>query len=383
MSTALRIVQRATVYDAERQSVDRRVACFTSLCALRSGRWLASFQVGSRKHAADSTVQICQSDDGGRSWSQLDPQLSSQWQGRPGSLAAGELLETSPGRLLLFSTWYDRSEPDRPLFDPVTEGILRSRQLVAESRDDGHSWSAWRAIPTGELTGCATTGPPLRWNDGRIAYAFESFKEFDDVRPAPHRAWLVESLDEGRTFGEPRLVAFDSTEQLAYWDQRLVATETPGEYVGLFWTHRRAAQRDINVHVVRGSLRTSDEQRAVPHESPIRGQIAAPVVLPDGRLFALVVDRAGPCTIRLWCSPDGGQTWPTDRSLVVYEHDERAMLHQRGIEVDYAQYWEDMGKWSFGHPALRPFDDRHLLAAWYAGRPDTMSVHCAKIEIPS
>ncbi|MFO0901705.1 MAG: sialidase family protein [Pirellulales bacterium] len=380
MSIPFRIVHRATVYDAPRQPRSRRVACFTSLCGLRSGAWLASFQVGSKKHAADSTVQICRSDDGGVTWRQLDPHFSTVRRGVPGSLAAGELLEVAPGRLLLFSTWYDRSEPDRPLFDPITEGILRSRQWVAESVDDGRSWSDWREVPTDPLTGCATTGPPLSWSDGRIAYAFESFKEFDDPRPAPHRAWLLESTDGGRHFGPPQLVAFDPSERLYYWDQRLCAADRPGEFVGLFWTHQRAAQRDVHVHFVRGSLTALGDARATPQETPIRGQIAAPAVLRDGRIAALVVDRAGPCTIRLWCSPDGGNSWPSDESLVVYEHDERAMLHQQGREIDFAQYWEDMGKWSFGHPALRVVDDRRLLAAWYAGEPEMMSVHCAIVE---
>lgn len=66
-------------------------------------------------------------------------------------LAAREICHVSNGRLLLFSTWFDRSEPDRPLFDPVTEGILHSKQLMSISGDDGHSWSAWRTRSTGDL----------------------------------------------------------------------------------------------------------------------------------------------------------------------------------------------------------------------------------------
>ena len=33
----------------------------------------------------------------------------------------------------MFATWFDRSEPERPLFDPVTQGILRSKLLLAVS----------------------------------------------------------------------------------------------------------------------------------------------------------------------------------------------------------------------------------------------------------
>ena len=37
-----------------------------------------------------------------------------------------------------------------------------------------------------------------------------------------------------------------------------------------------------------------------------------------------------------------------------------------------------MGKWSFGHPAIRRLQDDWLVA-WYAGTPAAMSIHWAKI----
>src|SRR5206468_11842957 len=97
----------------------------------------------------------------------------------------------------------DRSEPERPLFDPVTEGILHSKQLAAVSTDEGDSWSPWRELLTPGLTGCGSTGPMLQWRDGTIAYPFESFKEFDDPKPGRHAAWMLVSRDGGHTFSDP------------------------------------------------------------------------------------------------------------------------------------------------------------------------------------
>ena len=50
------------------------------------------------------------------------------------------------------------------------------------------------------------------------------------------------------------------------------------------------------------------------------------------------------------------------------------------IEIldDYAEFWEDMGKWSFGHPAIRPLGNDWLIA-WYAGTPKRMSIHWARV----
>ena len=266
------------------------------------------------------------------------------------------------------------------LADPVTEGLLRSRQLMAVSNDEGLSWSPWQEIPTPGLTGCALTGPVTAWSDGPIAFAFESFKEFDDPRPARHAAWLLISRDGGETFDPPWRVAQHPEHTLYYWDQRLCPTATPGEFIALFWTHDRAAQHDCRVHFLRASIGDA-QPLPLPVETTIPGQIAAPVLLEDGRLFAFVVDRDQPGTLTLWQSPDGGITWPADSRLVVHQQAELAKLSQGHEQIDFAQYWEDMGKWTFGHPAIRLLSDDRLLLAFYAGSPERMSIHWARVRV--
>jgi hypothetical protein len=83
----------------------------------------------------------------------------------------------------------------------------------------------------------------------------------------------------------------------------------------------------------------------------------------------------------LWQSPDAGLTWPERSSLTIHVHDEQALLSQGKDNIDFKEYWEDMGKWSFGHPALRNLGDDRLLLAFYAGTPDRMSIHWARVRV--
>ncbi len=219
------IEDEGLIFNAGEQPPERRIAFFTSLCPLRNGTILAGFQNGRTKHAADGTIRLCRSADGGRTWHLMPADFETRVDGVPGSLAVAELVETAPGRLLLFATWFDRSDPERPLFDPVTEGILKSKQLLAVSTDDGATWSRWRDVSTGDLQGCSITGPVLGWSDGTIALAFESFKEYDDPRPARHAAWLLVSRDGGASFSQPLLVAQHPEHGVYYWDQRLCTAE--------------------------------------------------------------------------------------------------------------------------------------------------------------
>ncbi len=372
----LKVEARGLIFDAAGQAADRRVGCFTALSRLSSGKVLCGFQNGPAKQAATSTVRLSESTDGGRSWRLLPFVFASSFAGVRGSLAAIELVESEPGRLLAFATWFDRTDPERPLFDPVTEGILKSKLLWAESRDEGRHWTDWRELRPGELRGATLTGPVLRWSDGTIGVALESFKEFDDPAPGRHAAWLLLSSDGGRSFSEPRLVTRHPAGHVFYWDQRLCIGHRPGEMTVLFWTHDRTAQRDLDVHLSHGRIDDRGLQVGPPRRTGIRGQIAAPLWWRRW-LLAFVVDREHPATMSLWRSSDEGATWPSEHRLIVYRHDERATLSQGAENIDFKQYWEDMGRWSFGHPALLEVDETRLLLAWYAGTPDCMSIHWA------
>ncbi len=377
----MKIEAQGLIRDAAAQPDSESIAFFPALCPLDSGTILCSFQVGPSKHAPNASIRLCRSRDSGVTWQEIPFRFPTALDGIPGSLAAAELIEVEPGLLLLFSTWFDRSDPARPLFDPVTEGILRSKQLLAVSTDEGDTWSPWTVLPTPGLTGCAMTGPVIRLGDGAIAFAFESFKEYDDPQPSRHGSWLLVSRDGGRSFEPPFLVAQDPNHRIYYWDQRLCPTPTGGDFIAMFWTHDRDEKRDRNVHLLRASLREGKGAKSLPHETTIPGQIAAPTLLDDGTLLAFVVERGRPGTLRLWRSHDANATWPEDECLLVYIHDERAMLSQSKENIDYAQFWEDMGKWSFGHPAIRSLSPSRVLLAYYAGTPDRMSIHWARVSI--
>jgi hypothetical protein len=221
----------------------------------------------------------------------------------------------------------------------------------------------------------------VQWSDGTIALTFESFKEFDDPTPVRPAAWLLRSHDDGATFGELFRIAQDPQNEIYYWDQRLCPSPTPGDFVAMFWTHDRASQRDRTVHFLQASCSAGDSSASLPVETTIPGQIAAPLILEDGRILAFVVDRDRPGTMRLWQSSDNGLTWPAAECLVVHEHEEQAALSQGLTDIDFAAFWVDMGRWSFGHPAIRHSGAGRVMVSWYAGTPDCMSVHAAEISV--
>ena len=129
----MHIEDRGLISDSRLRPAGQRASAFVGLARTRQGTLFCTFQNGPKKHAPTSTVRICRSRDGGRSWQELPFLLPTTFAGIPGSLGCGEIVEVSPGRLLLIATWMDRSDPDRPLFDPVSSGFLHCPQLAAWS----------------------------------------------------------------------------------------------------------------------------------------------------------------------------------------------------------------------------------------------------------
>jgi hypothetical protein len=377
----MQLESRGLIYDASGQPPESRVNAFTSVRRLKDGTLIAGHQSGPAKHAPTSTVRLHRSSDGGAHWEEIPFRFQTTLDGVPGSLSSGDLVELETGRLLLFGTWFDRSDPERPLFDAETQGVLHSRQVMATSDDRGRTWSPWRIIPTGDLTGCAATGPSLIWSDGAIAHTFESYKEYDDPRPARHGAWLLISRDGGATFPERHLVAQHPAHSIYFWDQRLCTGREPGEYFACFWTHDLEKKTDLTVHLRHGTIGDGNAPIESIRATSMRGQIAAPLLLEDGRLLAFVVDRDRPGTMTLWCSRDEGRTWPDKDKLVVHTHDERAALTQQATDIDFNAYWDDMLKWSFGHPSLVDLHDGRVLCVFYAGAPGCLSIHWARVNV--
>ncbi len=377
----MRVIDRGLVYDASNRPASERIASFDSLYRLQNGDWLCGYHVGKKKHDANSVIRWSRSKDGGKTWSQVSFCPETTFGGIRGSLAGTEFAEIAPGKLLLFTTWFDRTDPERPLFDPVTEGILHSKLLVAESNDHGETFGPWREIVTPGLTGTALSGPPVQWPDGSIGLAFESFKHYDDPKPAWHCAWLFTSRDGGQTFPELHIVGEDPKHEVFYWDERITPTKTPGEYIGLFWTHNKATGKDLNVQFLRASTKEGDRAKSTPSDTGIPGQISAPLLLDDGRILGFVVDRDRPGTLKLWQSKDGGKTWPAGESLTVHVHDEKSVVGNQKEGVDFAEYWDDMRKWSFGHPCSQLIDAKTALLTFYAGPPDALSVHWARVSL--
>ena len=110
----MKVVARGLVFDVAGRPDSEQVAFFGSLFRLNSGDWLCGFTLGNKKHDPNGTIRLCRSRDGGETWTENSFRFPTTFGETHGSLAGSELVEVAPGRLLLFTTWFDRTDPERP-----------------------------------------------------------------------------------------------------------------------------------------------------------------------------------------------------------------------------------------------------------------------------
>jgi hypothetical protein len=367
----MRLIDRA-VLSAGEPGTSRAVATFPAFVVLGDGSLVATYSIGSGKDSDDLTIELRRSYDFGRTWSAAVTPFATSFDGRRGSLKAAPISRLGGSRLIVAALWIDREAfPGRPLFDPVTEGCLPMSILLADSPDDGWTWTPWRAVPMpAEIGPPSLTNAIVRIADGRLVLSVESNKEYEDASPWFQRVVHLRSSDEGRSWSAPETVTADPTGRIANWDQR-GAVAPDGRFVTFTWTYdfESVAYRSIHRRVSADGVTWGAAE-----DIGVADQPGHPAILPDGRLVLAWVDRFGSGTIKARLAPavDG----PLDPSSEITVHDPTSRIDVAPATASGTAGGDpvettgdalvEMGTWSYGLPFAETLPDGDVGVVYYA-----------------
>ena len=262
------------------------------------------------------------------------------------------------GRLVLCATRFETG--DGPLFNPDSEALQRPEMLQFWSGDDGRTWSAPEPVPvdlpperyTWNGAGCLLQLAPDRW-----MYPFETWKPEAYEGPPDQKAAALFSSDQGRTWGELTPVADDTGGELLFWDQ-MNALLPDGRVYTMLWTHVYGTSEDLCNHWV-----LSDDQGRTwsePRATNLRGQVCAPIALPDGRVAAIYNYRHEPQGIHLAVTEDLSH-FDTDSEVVVFDAGAEATFGQ----TDHDNFLAEHMLIAFGKPGGVLLPDGDLLCYFW------------------
>ena len=369
----MRIVENGVIHSGK-PGTDGAIATFPSVTVLPDGSLVAVYRVGPSKDSAGSVTLLRRSMDGGRTWSEPWQPFDDVVSGIKGSLQVVYITSLDRGRLIAAACWVNREAfPDQPLFNPESEGCLPMDILVAESKDEGRSWTQWRRIPLPDDVGPASlTNPVLRLPRGRLAISIETNKTYHDTSPWKQRVVYVYSDDEGRSWSEPVTICEDPAGTLFFWDQRAAVTRD-GALVTFSWTYHKPENRYLKIRrrISRDEGRTWTE----PEDLGFADQPSHPAVLADGSAVLAWVDRYRTQSIRARYATKLTEAFDAGTEVVIYEAGQKS--EETGST---GEMLSDMARWSFGLPFAEALPDGDVLIVYYAGSAQAMDIRWARLR---
>ena len=371
----MRIVATGVLGQSE-PGTDRANLTFPMAVRLADGTLIATLRAGPEKDTASDRIEVYRSADLGRTWTgPAYPFVAPAVEGKAGSLKICYLTELGPGRLIAAAMWIDRTTyPGQPLFNAETEGCLPMAILVADSADNGQSWTPWRHVPMpAEIGPPSLTSPILSLADGRLAMSIETNKPYLDRSKWKQRAVYLFSDDEGLTWSAPLTVAEDPTGRVFNWDLRC-AVAPDGRVASFAWTYDSQTSRYLDIH----RRISADGGRSWTPPEPIGAsdQAARPAIRPDGSVVLAWVDRFGSQSIRARYAAAVDAPFDAASEVVIYTHGAG-----EAASADTGEMLSSMDLWSFGLPFAEVLPGGDVLVLYYAGTPKALDVRWARIAV--
>ena len=311
-----------------------RGAYMPSITQLADGSLVACQHAGEGLASADNCIELLRTADGGHTW-RNDGNIHSDAGEEGWAYRGPDIHETPDGRWLLTATRFETGEG--PLFDPDSEALQRPEMVLFWSEDQGQTWGPPLIVPvelprekyTWNKAGNLMQLMPSRW-----IYPLETWKPAGFEGPPDQKAAAVFSSDQGKTWGEFTIVADDRSGNVLWWDQ-MNARLADGRIYTLLWTHIYGTSRDLPNHWVV----SEDEGRSWSEPCPtnLRGQVATPIPLPDGRVAVIYNYRHEPQGIHVAVSEDLSH-FDLDNQLVVFDAGAEATLGETSHENFLAEH---------------------------------------------
>jgi hypothetical protein len=371
----MRLIEQGTIYDAQTASSNERYAFFDSLLRMSDGNLLCSYKTGSAKISTHDRLRFKYSRDGGTTWLDINSDLDLSKFG-PGSSHAGFVNEIAPGLLFLNCLWVDRTNPDLPFISPKTSGMLPTAIITAKSLDRGKTWQSWQKLDFAHHKWIVPCDKIVTLKNGDLLLPYENWRGYDDSAGHHSGAFLL-SRDRGNTWSRPVVYAQDPFADFYFYDARVTIEPETGRLAVLLWTYDNRAGKDAPIHIAFGS--PDARNWSYPVSTGIAGQIAAPLAIGNDQLLTVYVHRHDPPSIRVKRSLDFGKTWQ-DNEFVIYTSNSGTESGAGKTRTE-SEFWDDISRWSFGHPSAVIVEEKIVLISYYAGNSSHLSIKWAKIEL--
>ena len=354
----------------ETPTADSKFHTRPSLTRCSDGSFLFTTLVGSEKSGPDGRTKVLKSTDDCRTWQERPSPTVWDEQANPGwGYMMCHLTETAPGRLLAAYLRTDRFNPEEPLFHPETSGMQPAVIRLAQSLDNGNTWSQpWDLDYV--LPDLIAPGRFFHLADGALGMPFEVWHEWDKGWREGPSTRLIISRDNGKTWPEGGIIARDETRKLIYGDPRL--TMLPGgRLVVLLWVYNIEPENDLTVH--RSESSDNGLTWSPVHGTGLVSQIANPAWLREGVMAAVYQRRFGEdAGLRAVLSYDDGLSWDPETDTALWK---------QGHHTDDKNPFSGYEEFTFGYSTVLRLSEHEVLVPFWVSNGRTTYIRILRVNV--
>lgn len=305
------------IYENPLPQLRARNAFFPNVCHLDGEHLIAAYQLGEAMESVDATTVLSESTDGGRTWSApwrvFDPKDD-----RVPMSDCAKITRLPDGRLLLLGYTFYREDPELPLGNAQTGGLLRDEVFYTVSADGGKHWMPKQFIPNTWQGHTEASAPLSVLRDGSWATPITGFPAWNGEPVARNCGRLLRSYDNGRTWTDESVTMQFPGDTVTCYEQRMCQLED-GTLVVIGWNEDTVSGKLLNNHI---TLSTDNGKSfTAPIDTGIRGQASGIVCLGGSRVMTLHAMRRDTAAPGIYaCIADlSGSVWKQEDFFCVWQ----------------------------------------------------------------
>ena len=366
----MKIIGESVIYDNPIPQLRSRQGMFPNLFKCADGRIAAVFVIGEAFESADKASHISFSDDEGKTWSEPVKMYDKSVFGKPFS-ECSKAASLRDGSAVAIGYGFWRENPDLPLGNPETGGLLDDFVFYSVSKDNGKTWSDIKEIKCAWGPHVEASAPIVELSNGTLITPITGFPDWEGKMHGEWCGRALSSKDGGKTWSDDTVcMKFD--EKITCYEQRMCVLES-GTIVNIAWCENAATGQRLCNHFTYSE--DNGESWSQPQSTNIMGQASSVCAIGGEKFLALHAirrdtDRPG---IYAYVVDFSDKKWNITDECIVWEPQVPIVKDTKMAEI--------FSFLKFGQPGALRLDENTVLMSHWHCEQGQYKVAATKIDI--
>lgn len=367
----MKVINSSIVYENPLPQLRSRQDMFPLACELPDGTIAMVHVIGEAMESVDKASYISFSDDGGATWS--EPHRMFDMSGFDEQVSeCAKAVMLPDGRILALGYGFWRGNPDLPLGNPETGGLLDDFVFCSVSEDNGKTWSELQKIECAWGPHVEASAPVTVLKDGTLITPITGFPDWEGKSHGRMCGRALRSEDGGKTWSDDSVCMEFEGDNVTCYEQRMCQLES-GTIINIGWNENvETGERMENHYTVSFD---NGETWTKPETTGVLGQASSVCAIGGEKLLALHAVRRDTNRPGIYaCVVDfSDRKWNIVEKEVVWEPATPVVKDKSMAEI--------FAFLKFGQPSAIKLSDGNLMMSHWFAEQGQYKVAATRIEL--